>query len=88
MDRYIRLEIMYGYGMGPQDCHMLCAYWDRLCMVYLAGGYYEKAFQDFWWVNQGEPLFPTVFNVVVDAVVHHYISLVEGSTGWQDGWGR
>ena len=43
------------------------------------------AFQDFWWMTQGEPLSPTIFNVVVDSVVHHWISLVEGGVGGQDG---
>ena len=54
----------------------------------LQGGYYGAAFQVFLGVNQVEPLSPTIFNVVVDAVVRHWISLVEGSTGGQYGWGR
>ena len=39
-------------------------------------------------MTQGEPLSPTIFNVVADAVVHHWISLVaEGEEG-PEVWGR
>ena len=57
-------------------------------MVDRAGGYCEGYFKGFQGVTQGDPLPPTIFNVVVDAVVCHWISLVEGGTGGQDGWGR
>ena len=38
-------------------------------MVARAGGYYGTAFQGASGVTQGDPLPPTIFNVVVDAVV-------------------
>ena len=31
-------------------------------------------------MTQGDPLFPTIFNVVVDAVVCHWDSLIAGET--------
>ena len=37
-------------------------------------------------MTQGDPLSPIIYNLVVDAVVHHWIFLVEGVTGGQDGW--
>ena len=40
-------------------------------MVVRAGGYYGTAFQGAREVTQGDPLSPTIFNVVVDAVVRH-----------------
>ena len=42
------------------------------------GGYYREAFQGFKGVTQGDPLSPTIFNMVVDAVVRHWVSLVVG----------
>ena len=57
-------------------------------MVTRAGGYYGVAFKGFRWMTQGDPLSPTIFNVVVDAVVRHWISLLSVCTGVQDGWGR
>ena len=43
-------------------------------MVARAGGYYGKAFKGERGVTQGEPLSPTIFNVVVDAVVRHWVN--------------
>ena len=40
-------------------------------MVARAGGYYGTAFKGERGVTQGGPLSPTIFNVVVDAVVRH-----------------
>ena len=76
MERDICLEILEGYGLGLRDCHFLSTYWDRLKRVARAGGYYGPAFKDFWGVNQGDPMSPTVFNSVVDAVVPDWVSLV------------
>ena len=42
-------------------------------MVARAGGYYGEAFKGARGVTQGDPLSPTIFNVVVDAVVRHWI---------------
>ena len=45
-------------------------------MVAKAGGYYGKPFCRERAVTQGDPLSPTIFNVVVDAVVRHWEYLV------------
>ena len=39
-------------------------------------------------MTQGDPMYPTIFNVVVDALLRHCISLVSGGVGGQYGWGR
>ena len=49
-------------------------------MVARAGGYYGDAFKGVRGVTQGYPLSYTIFNVVVDAVVRHWVALmVEGA---------
>ena len=42
-------------------------------MAAQSGGYYGAAFKGERGVTQGDPLSPTIFNVVVDAVVRHWL---------------
>ena len=45
-----------------------------------AGGYYGAAFKGDQGVTQGDLLSPTIFNVVVDVVVSHWVTvMVEGA---------
>ena len=44
-------------------------------MVARAGGYFGTGFKGERGVTQGDPLYPTIFNVVVDAVVRHWVTL-------------
>ena len=67
------LEILE-YGIGPQARKLLKTYWHRLIMVARAGGYYKTAFRGERGVTQGNPLYPTIFNVVVDAVVRNWVN--------------
>ena len=43
-------------------------------MVARAGGYYGMAFKGERGVIQGDPLPPTIFNVVVDTAVRHWVT--------------
>ena len=72
LDRSRCLGILEGYGVGPGARRLLCNYWRRLTMAARSGGYYGTAFKGERGVTQGDPLFPTLFNVVVDAVVRHW----------------
>ena len=44
-------------------------------MVARAGGYYGEAFKGSRGVTQGDPISPIIFNVVVDAVVRHWVTM-------------
>ena len=44
-------------------------------MVARVGGYYREAFKGDQVVTQGDPISPTIFNVVVDAVVLHWVKM-------------
>ena len=80
LDRSRCLEILEGYGAVPQTRRLLQKYWRRLTIIARAGGYYGTAFQGARGVMQGDPLSPTIFNVVVDAVVRHCVTvMVEGA---------
>ena len=54
---------------------LLREYWNKPKMVARAGGYYGTGFKGERGVTQGDPLSPTIFNVVVDAVVRHWVTL-------------
>ena len=74
LDRSSCLEILEGNGVGPRARGLIQTYWRRLTMVARAGGYYGTAFWGDIGVTQGDPLSPTIFNVVVDAVVRHWVT--------------
>ena len=38
-------------------------------------------------VTQGNPMFPTIFNMVVDAVIHHWATVVSGEKTGPEGFG-
>ena len=44
-------------------------------MVAQAGGYFGSPFNGQKGVTQGYLLSPTILNVVVDAVLHHWVSM-------------
>ena len=69
LDRSRSLEILKGYVVGDRVQRLLREYWDKTTMVARAGGYYRKGFKGGRGATQGDPLSPTIFNVVVDAVV-------------------
>ena len=68
-----------GYGVVPRSHQLLQTYWKRFMIVASSGGYYGTAFQGARGVTHVDPLSPTIFNVVVDAVVRHWVTvMVEG----------
>ena len=86
LDRSRTLDILKGYGVGDRVRRLLATYWERSTMVAREGRYYGTEFKGERGVTQGEPLSPTIFNVVVDAVVRHWLHLAlrrqcEGENG-------
>ena len=75
LDRSRSLEILKGCGVGERVRRLLTVYWERKTMVAMAGSYYRKGFKGEICVTQGDPLSPTIFNVVVDAVVRHWLQI-------------
>ena len=94
LDRSRCLEILEGYGVSPNARRLLTNYWRRLTVVARAAGYYGTAFRGDRGVTQGNPLSPTIFNVVVDAVVRHWVNRIveaanaKGETADKEGRGR
>ena len=61
--------------MVPRARRLLRAYWVKMTTVTRAGVYYREAFKGARGVTQVDPLSPTILNVVVDAVVHHCVTM-------------
>ena len=80
LDRSRCLEILEGYGVSPSARRLLTIYWRHLTMVARSSGYYGEAFKGARGVTQGDPLSPTIFNVVVDTVVRHWIDGIVDET--------
>ena len=57
-------------------------------MVAKVGGYYGSNFPEFWGVTQGDLLFTNIFNVVVDAVVRHWVEVMVESVDKKSGRGK
>ena len=88
LDRSRCLDILEGYGVGPSARRLLQTYWRRLNMVARAGGYYRGGFKGARGVTQGDLLSPTISNVVVDAVVRHWIEGLVTETAEKGETGR
>ena len=73
LDRSRCLGILEGYGVGPGARRLLHNYWHRLTMAARAEGYYGKTFKGERGVTQGDPLSPTIYNMVVDTFVRHWL---------------
>ena len=57
-------------------------------MTVKAGGYYGSVFQGSRGVTQGDPISPTIFNVVMDVVVIHWVAVMVESAEEQGGRGQ
>ena len=57
-------------------------------MVARARQYYGNGFKGERGVTQGDPLSPTIFNVVVDTVVRHWLLLATQEAERRGEWGR
>ena len=77
------LELLASYGFDHRTIQLLWMYWDHLTMVAKAGlmatkagRYFGHPFKGYRGITQGDPLYPTIFNVVADTVIRHLVMVV------------
>ena len=73
LDRECCIDILAVYGVDPRTIHILQTYWVRNQMAW---DHHGSAFQSHCGVTQGYPLSPMIFNVVIDAVIRNWVTLV------------
>ena len=88
MDRDRCLDILGGYGIGPQNLRLLRKYWYRLTIVSQTSEYYGAPFKGYQGIQKEHPLFPTIFNVVVDAVIRKWLEIVSEKAVGLEGFSR
>ena len=54
-------------------------------MVARSGGYFDLPFKGYRGVTQGDTLYPTLFNVVMDAVICQWVTVVEATEEGMEG---
>ena len=69
LDRSRCLEILEVYVVGTRALRLFRRYCERLQMVAWEGGYYGEPLCGEIGIMQGNPLLPTIFNVVVEILV-------------------
>ena len=72
------MEILWEYGMGPNMACLLLYYWDNQQIVPKAGMFLGKSFGTGRGVMQGNPVYPIIFNILVDATVREILLEVCG----------
>jgi len=88
VDRKRLLEILEGYGVGGHIRRLLQHYWENQKLVARQGGYYGDPFSAGRGVTQGDPLSPTLFNILVDAIVREWLRTTCPAAAGVEGFGR
>ena len=63
------MEIIQGYGLGSKIQRFLQRYWYGQKVVPKGGKYIRRPFNMEIGVSQGDPIYLTIFNIVVCALV-------------------
>jgi hypothetical protein len=72
MDRGRTLQILHEYGVGERILRVLSNFWDSLTVIARQQGYYGNPFRSKRGTTQGDITSPTIFNILVDAVVREW----------------
>ena len=72
------MEILRGYGLGPDLQRLLQWYWNRQAVVPKSRKLFGRSFNKYRLVTQGDPFSTSIFNIVVYAVIRAVLLGVYG----------
>jgi hypothetical protein len=78
LDRNRTIQILKDYGVGERLIRLLTNFWNSLTIVAKQQGYHGRPFRSERGTTQGDIISPTIFNIIVDAVVrawYHTLNL-------------
>ena len=64
------------YGSDPYMCKLLAVFWDQQEFVTHQNGYNGLHFKENRGATKGGIIFPTLFNLIVDNLVHNLLALM------------
>ena len=59
-------------GVGEKTVRLIARFWKKGVLCCRAAGYYGRIFRERRGVTQGGPLSPTIFNLMVDAILREW----------------
>jgi len=80
VDRERVLDILEKYGVGPNTLRLIRTFWERQEVVARQAGYYGRRFKPTRGCTQGDVLSPTIFNIVCDAIIRYWLTVVGPGT--------
>ena len=80
LDRVRTMEILIGYGVGPNLCRFIQTVWNDDTLVPKSGGCFGTPFQAERGVRQGDIISPIIFNIVIDCVLREWHRLLGPTT--------
>ena len=85
VDRNRVLEVLEQYGVGPNIICLLRRYWSNNTLVPKQSGFFGEPFAAERGVTQGDIISPTIFNIIVDAVLRMWYAkmnpVINGEAG-------
>ena len=81
LDHEYLLEKLEAYGVGQHILDLLSKYWDLQQIVAQQSGFHVEPFKSGRGIVQGSILSPELFNIISDAVIRHWLSLVITDNG-------
>ena len=70
-----------GLGVGEKALRLIARFWRDAELVCRASGYYGRRFRARPGITQGGPLSPTIFNLMVDAIVREWAMVLQAEHG-------